>query len=576
MKNVNLKINGIGVSPGVSIGKARVIKKHEALITGVLLDSDESIHFEIEKFDNAVQLSLDEIEMIKSNADISIPVESIEILETHSELTSDPQIREDVVEKIKIQKKNANDAVIEVINTAIDIFKNMNDEYMRARSADVQDIGDRILKHLNNSSNAQTKILEDDTILLAEDISPSVALTLDIKHVTGIATSMGAKTSHAAIIARAKNIPVVIGCGEELMAIENDDVIIVDGSEGAVIVNPSKDIVDRYKIKRDEYATQATFLRSLKNLSATTDGTAIKLYANISSGDDLEESFEYGAEGVGLFRTELLFMNRISLPGEEEQFEFYKSAALKSRNKPLTVRTIDIGGDKQVPYLNFPVEQNPFLGYRAIRICLDRKDIFSTQLKAILRASIFGNIRIMLPMISIVQEIRAAKKNLEEAKRELSEKNMAFNKDIQLGIMIEIPSAAITADVLAKEVDFFSIGTNDLCQYTLAVDRMNEKIKELYDPFNPAVLRLINNVIEQGHANNIPVSMCGEMASDPLAVLMLAGMGLRGFSVSAPSIPFVKNILRNNSILKAKEIYQKVMTMDNSNDIRSYLQEVIK
>jgi len=575
MRNVDLIIKGIGVSPGISIGKARVIKKHEAVRTGILLNDNESILFEIEKYDRAVRISVDEIEMIKANAGSSLQDESVEILETHIELISDPQIREDAAEKIKNEKKNANDALIEVISASVQIFQNMDDEYMSARSADVQDIGNRMLKHLSNSFITYEKIFEEDIIIVAEDISPSDALTLDIKRITGIATGMGGKTSHASIIARSRGIPAVAGCGDELMAVENDDIIIVDGLGGIVIVNPANDVIDAYKIKREEYQQHAVFLRSLKNISAnTTDRTTIKLLANISGEEDLEESFEYGAEGVGLFRTELLFMNRTSMPDEEEQFEFYKKAALKSGDKPLTVRTIDIGGDKQLPYLGLTVEQNPFLGYRAIRICLDRKDIFITQLKAILRASVFGNIQIMFPMICGVQEIRKAKEILAEAKKELLEKNISFNKDIRTGIMIEIPSAAVTADILAKEVDFFSIGTNDLCQYTLAVDRMNEKIKDLYDPFNPGVLRLINNVIEQARQNNIDVAMCGEMASDPLATLLLAGMGLRAFSMSASSIPFTKNIILNNSISKAKEIYKKVMAMDNSKDIISYLQGV--
>jgi phosphotransferase system enzyme I (PtsI) len=573
MKNIDLIIKGVAVSPGISIGKAHVIRKHEADLTGILLD-DESILFEIEKYDQAVRISVDEIEMIKASAGSSLQDETSEILETHIELTNDPQIRENVIEKIKNEKKNANDALIEVITASVQLFQHMDDEYMKARSADVQDIGNRMLKHLNNSFTAHVKIFEEDTVIVAEDISPSDVLTLDIKHVAAIATSMGGKTSHAAIIARSRGIPSTAGCGDELMAVENDDIIIVDGVGGIVIVNPANDVIDAYKMKREAYQQHAVFLSSLKNISAnTTDRTTIKLLANISGEEDLEESFEFGAEGVGLFRTELLFMNRTSMPDEEQQFKFYKKAALKSGNKLLTVRTIDIGGDKPLPYLGLPVEQNPFLGYRAIRICLDRKDIFITQLKAILRASVFGNIQIMFPMIGSVQEIRKAKEILAEAKKELLERNILFDKDIRTGILIEIPSAAITADVLAKEADFFSIGTNDLCQYTLAVDRMNEKIKDLYDPFNPAVLRLINNVIEQAHQNNIDVAMCGEMASDPLATLLLAGMGLRAFSMSPSSIPYIKNIILNNSISKAKEIYKKVMAMDNSNDIISYLQE---
>ncbi len=338
-----------------------------------------------------------------------------------------------------------------------------------------------------------------------------------------------------------------------------------------------QEIIDDYTIKRVAYKQLEVELKTLKNKPAITiDGKKITLSANISGADDMESVFENGGEGVGLLRTELLFMDRDSFPTENEQFEFYKKVALRSKNKTVIVRTIDIGGDKHLRYFNLPAELNPFLGYRAIRICLDRKDLFITQFKAILRASVFGDLKIMFPMISNVQEIRSAKKILEEAKAELLKEQIAFNADIKVGIMIEIPSAAITADILAKEVDFFSIGTNDLCQYTLAVDRMNEKISHLYDPFNPGVLRLISNVIEQGHKNNIHVGMCGEMASDPMATILLLGMGLDDFSMSATSIPDIKSIIIKNNIAKAQEIYKTVMEMDSSEEITAYLQEVMQ
>ena len=567
-----LEINGVAASPGISIGKAFVVKKNEIISSGILLENDSDVLKEIERFGRAVQASVEEVEALKNDDSLRLENEEIEILETHIEFLTDPQIKADVLERITREKKNVIDAVIEVIDQTVQVFKNMNDEYMSARAADVQDIGNRILKNLNIAPEKSSRNFQPNTIIIAEDISPSDAIALDMSLVIGFVTQTGGKTSHTAILARSKNIPAVLGCGYAL-SIKNDDTIIVDGTEGIVLVNPSKNRIEEYKLKKEAYDHQLKFLKSLKNISAqTSDGIEIELLANISNADDMEESLDYGAQGAGLFRTELLFMNRNSFPLEEEQFEFYKKVALKSKGTTVIIRTIDIGGDKPLEYFKFPKEENPFLGYRAIRICLDRKDIFITQLKAILRASVFGNFKIMFPMISSIQELRLAKEILEQTKRELQENNFDFDEKIEVGIMIEVPSAAITADLLAKEVDFFSIGTNDLCQYTLAVDRMNEKIKDLYDPFNPAVLRLIGYVIEQAHKHNISVGMCGEFASDPQATLLLIGMGLKEFSMNATSIPSIKNVIINTSYAKAKEVSEKVMAMDNSKSIIAYLQ----
>ncbi|MHB8209368.1 phosphoenolpyruvate--protein phosphotransferase [Mucilaginibacter sp.] len=567
------EIKGIGVSPGISIGRACVIKKSQTGTTGILLNTPANFSAAIESFDKAVVSAIDEIEAIKINTALNLQDEGIAILETQIEFISDPQLREDVVEIIHTDKKNAGDALIEVIANMVQIFSSMEDEYMRARSADIQDIGNRILKHLNNAGSQITQKFGPDTIIIAEDLSPSDTITMDTKQVVGFATKVGSKTSHAAIIAKSKGIPAIIGCGE-MNAIKNDDVIILDGTSGILFINPDEQLLIEYNQKKSIYDVLSNRLKQLKSVQPITiDGTPIKLLANISAPEDMEAVFENGGEGVGLLRTELLFMNRDSFPTEDEQFEFYKQVALQSKGKPVIVRTIDIGGDKQLSYFNLPMEENPFLGYRAIRICLDRTDLFITQLKAILRASIFGDLKIMLPMISGVQEVRDAKKIIEQAKTELLQANIKFNSQIEVGIMIEIPSSAITADILAKEVDFFSIGTNDLCQYTLAVDRMNEKISHLYDPFNPGVLRLIKYVIEQAHQHKIHVAMCGEMASEPMASLLLLGMGLTEFSMSASAIPAIKNIIINTDLNKAKEILNHVMALDSSKAIITYLQE---
>ena len=568
-----MTISGIGVSPGIAIGKAHVIKKQAVVLTSILLLNDEEITIAIEKFDNAVAVSVTEVETMMSSHNASQGSEGLEILEAHIELLSDPQIREDVMEKIKTERKNVNDAVIEVIQAAVEIFKSMDNDYMSARAADIEDIGNRLVKNLASDIEASHEY-EAGTIIIAEDLAPSDTISMDITKIAGFATQIGGKTSHAAIIAKSRGIPAVVGCGVDLKSVQDGDSLILDGQSGCIIINPGKELIENFETKRESWLKELNLLKSLKDTSANTaDGTEIHLLANIADSAEMENALEFGAQGSGLFRTELLFLGRNDFPSEEEQFEFYKAVALKAKGKPVTVRTLDIGGDKQLPYFNFPEEQNPFLGYRAIRLCLDRKDIFITQLKAILRASAFGKLKIMFPMIATMNEIQAAKAVLKEAMQMLKDQGVSFDNDIKIGIMIEIPSAAVIADLLAKEVDFFSIGTNDLTQYTLAVDRMNEKIKDLYDPFDPGVLRLITNVIEQGHKNQIEVGMCGELAGDPRATLLLLGMGLKEFSMSALSIPVIKNKIIKTNLADAQKTHQEVMQMDNSKDITNYLQE---
>jgi phosphotransferase system enzyme I (PtsI) len=570
-------MKGVGVSPGISIGKAFIIKKTEAVRSGIELENDQAKNTEIEKFDKAVLSAIKEVEAIKGNENLTLTKEDIEILETQVEFLNDPQIRNDVLFKINYEHKPANDALIEVILEAVKMFRNMNDEYLKARSADLQDAGNRILLNLNITGQPAYSKYGENTIIIAEDISPSDTIILDITKIKGFATQLGGRTSHAAIIAKAKGIPAVVACGKDLMDIENNDTIILDGSTGEIIIRPDLKTIEEYKIKQLKIAEELSLLKSLKDLPVqTTDGHKVKLLANISDDSDLEQVIENGGQGVGLFRTELLFLGRNSFPSEEEQFQFYRKVAIKSKNKPVTVRTLDIGGDKQLSYFGIPDENNPFLGYRAIRICLNQKDIFFTQLKAILRASVFGNLKIMFPMICNADEVRLAKDCLQEVKHELTSSGIEFNNNIETGIMIEIPSAALMADILAKEVDFFSIGTNDLCQYTLAVDRMNDKVSSLYNHFNPGLLRLIQNVIEQAHNQNKTVGMCGEMASDPLATLLLIGMGLDEFSMGAASIPGIKNIIIRNNFSRARKICKKVMGMDSSNSITDYLQEELK
>jgi phosphoenolpyruvate-protein phosphotransferase (PTS system enzyme I) len=570
MMNIVNQLQGMGVSPGIAIGRACVIRQIQAAITGEALTDDAAVGREIAEFHDSVGRSIRELRALMAGAETTVA----EILEVQVELLQDPMWEGEVLTKIGTDRKNAGDAVLEVTQELVKTFGSMEDEYLRGRAADIEDIGKRVMRHLRGGGGltpaggdgrglgdeGDGDAGETDKILVATDLSPSDLIALDISRVVGFATRAGGKTSHASIVARLRGIAAVAGCGEGLDAIADGDLVVLDGTSGILLINPIPEVVEQYVEKRKEQLVTTRFLQSLKSREAiTTDGIAVHLSANIGSIEDMEQALEYGAQGVGLLRTELLFMQSNSLPTEEEQFIFYKNILVRAAGQPVTIRTLDIGGDKALPYLPLPKEDNPFLGYRAIRISLDRKDLFLTQLKAILRASVFGECRILLPMIGGVQELRQAKALITEAKEELARQQLPYDEDIRTGIMIEVPSAAIMADQLAKEADFFSIGTNDLCQYTLAVDRMNEKIKSLYDPFHPAVLRLIRNVIEQGYLNHLPVEMCGELAGDPQATLLLLGMGLRDFSMNAPSIPVVKNIILQASMAMARAVYTKEM-----------------
>jgi len=545
-------MQGIGVSPGISIGKAYVLRQQKEMVSGIVLADETALQLEITAYREAVQLSVTDIQRLFAQAS---EIERA-ILDVQLELLQDPQLESDVLERIREDRMTARDAVLLVTERAVQVFAQMNDEYLSARGADVQDAGNRIVKNLSRS-NAGSPELGEGLILIAKDLSPSDTIGMDRSKVFGFVTQTGGRTSHAAIVARLRGLPAVVGCGEALHAIADGDLVIVDGAEGLVLVNPDAAVVADYRKKQELFMIEARRLESLRDLPAITiDGVKIQLLANIATAEDLDQALNLGAEGVGLLRTELLFMERDYFPTEEEQFDFYKTILLRAGDKPVTIRTLDIGGDKHLPYFGLPKEENPFLGYRAIRISLDRTAIFRTQLRAILRAGVFGNCRILLPMISSVKEVQQAKEIIGETKKELAAEAVDFDPAVATGIMIEVPSAAITADLLAKEVDFFSIGTNDLCQYTLAVDRMNEQIKDLYDPYHPAVLRLIQFVIEQGHLQGIPVGMCGELAGDPQATSLLLGMGLKEFSMAGPAIPAIKDNLIRSSVEKARKNFR--------------------
>ncbi|KYO65245.1 phosphoenolpyruvate--protein phosphotransferase [Thermovenabulum gondwanense] len=565
---------GIAASPGIAIGKAFIYKNIEVKVEQRWVNEDE-VEAELLKLNKSINLSKEQLQRIKENALEKLGEDKARIFEAHLMVLEDPVLFSEIEEKIKNEKLCAEFAVKTVIDGYIDIFSSMEDEYMRERAADIRDVGERIIKNILGIPIKSLSELNDTVIVLAKDLTPSDTAQLDKNKVLAFATDMGGRTSHTAIMARSLEIPAVVGLQEVSEKVKDGELVIVDGINGILIVNPDSDTLKNYMDKKDEYLKIKEEMKELLFLSAETvdKKRRVELSANIGTPKDVKGALENGAEGIGLYRTEFLYMDREDMPSEEEQYKAYKEVVEAMQGKPVIIRTLDIGGDKKLPYLEMPEELNPFLGFRAIRLCLDRKDLFKVQLRAILRASAHGKIRIMYPMISGIDEIRKANRVLEEAMEELKKEGVAFDENIEVGIMVEIPSAAVCADILAKEVDFFSIGTNDLIQYTLAVDRMNEKIAYLYEPFHPAIIRLIKNVIDASHREGKWTGMCGEMAGEPLAVPLLLGLGLDEFSMSATAIPFAKKIIRSFEYDEAKELAEKVLLMESAEDIRLLIKE---
>ncbi|MDF2674436.1 MAG: ptsP, partial [Clostridiales bacterium] len=498
------------------------------------------------------------------------------IFDAHLMMLDDPELIGAVIGQIENDKVNAEYALKSTVDMFIGIFEQMDNEYMRERAADIKDIGGRISNILLGISDISLGEISEKCIVVAKDLTPSDTAQMDRNMVLGFVTDVGGRTSHSAIMARTLEIPAVVGTQNGTINIKNGDFVILDGDNGVVIINPEGKIIDEYNKKIDEIIKHKNELVIYKDAeSITLDGRLVELAANIGSPKDIAAVLKNGAEGIGLFRTEFLYMDRDTMPTEEEQFQSYKEVLEGMKNKPVIIRTLDIGGDKKLSYLPIGEEMNPFLGYRAIRICLDRIDIFKIQLRALYRASIYGKLKIMFPMISGLQEILSAKEIIEEVKQELRNEGIAYSDEVQVGIMIEIPSAAVTSDILAKHVDFFSIGTNDLVQYSLAVDRMNEKISHMYDPYNPAVLRLIKMVIDNGHKEGIMVGMCGEMAGDQGAISVLLGLGLDEFSMSAASVLNARKLVRGLNYEKAQEIGDKVLNLSTSVEIKEYINKML-
>lgn len=565
------KIQGIAVSKGIKIAKAY---KLEQMNLEFVSETIEDIESEIQKFDAAMKVSLGQLEDIKKIAMVKLGEEEAEVFEAHKLILTDPDIKSQIENSIREEKKDSKTATKEKTDVMISIFESMDDEYMRGRAVDIKDVRDRLLANLLEIKLPSLTTISEEVIIVAEDLTPSETSQLNKDVTLGFVTNIGGRTSHAAIMARSMEIPAVVGTGTILEEVNDGDILILNAISGEITINPTEEEIEVARGKMKKYEEELELMQEYKNKETISkDGTQVELVANIGTPNDLEGVIANGAEGVGLYRTEFLYMDSSELPSEEIQYEAYKKVLETMGNKPVVVRTLDIGGDKELSYLKFPEEMNPFLGYRAIRLCLDRDDIFRVQLRALLRASVFGNLKIMFPMIATLEEFRSAKKMLLEEKDKLIEGKIEVSDNIEIGIMVEIPSTAMMADTFAKEVDFFSIGTNDLIQYTMACDRMSDKVAYLYQPYNPAILRMVKNVVEAAKKENKWAGMCGEMASDPIAIVPLLGMGLHEFSMSPSAILPSRMQISN---LKKKDIephIEKILNLSTAKEVEEYIKK---
>ncbi|SDX02307.1 phosphoenolpyruvate--protein phosphotransferase [Paenibacillus sp. PDC88] len=565
-------VSGIAASAGIAIARAFILEHPDY---SVEKRSITDVDAEIAKLEAALEKSEAELQAIKARTLQELGEKKAEIFESHLLILNDPELIDPVKSKISDEKVNAEFALEETAATFIQMFENMKSAYLQERAADMRDVTKRVLGHLLGLQVVNPAEISEEVIVLAEDLTPSDTAQLNRKYVLGFATNIGGRTSHSAIMARSLEIPAVVGTKEVLTQAKNGDLIIVDGLDGHVLINPEDSVVEEYKSKQAAYAAQVAEWRKLRDEpTVTVDGVHVELAANIGTPNDVAGVLENGGEGVGLYRTEFLYMGRDKLPSEDVQYNAYKTVLEKMEGKPVVVRTLDIGGDKELPYLDLPKEMNPFLGFRAVRLCLDRQDIFRTQLRALLRASVHGNLRIMFPMIATLGEFREAKAILLEEKEKLAAEGIQVSDSIQLGIMVEIPSTAVLADQFAKEVDFFSIGTNDLIQYTMAADRMNERVSYLYQPYNPSILRLIKMVIDAAHREGRWVGMCGEMAGDSTAIPLLLGLGLDEFSMSATSILPARSQLTKLSQADMKELAAKALDMQTAEQVVELVQSI--
>ncbi len=564
---------GIAASPGIVIGKALVLSQEDFCIKKRRL-LEEEVEEEIARFQEALNITKQELITIRDKVNTRLGTKHASIFEAYLLVLEDPMLVGETMEKVRKEKINIEYAFSQTIAKFVHVFTTMGDEYLRERGHDIQDLGKRVLHILLGEKRQILTHLKEDVIIVANDLTPSDTVQMREEKILGFITNMGGKTSHTAIMAQSLGIPAVVGLKDITAKVQNGDQIILDGYEGFVIVNPSDEILEEYEKRNKKYQEIQRQLNKLKDLPAVTqDGREVELVANIEIPDEVELALRQGAKGIGLFRTEFIFLNRADLPGEEEQTKVYRNMAKKMAPYAVIIRTLDLGGDKLTEQLGTTVETNPFLGLRAIRLCLKHPDLFKTQLRAILQASTSGNLKIMYPMISTVEEVIKANRILEQVKEELKKEHIDFNPNIEVGAMIETPSAALTADVIAKEVDFMSIGTNDLIQYTIAVDRGNEKVAYLYEPMHPSILRQIKHVIEAGHREGKWVGLCGEMASEPELTLILLGMGLDEFSMGSASIPKIKKMVRESTMNQAKEMVNTILELPTVDAIKKFLKQ---
>ncbi len=576
MKKKEIILRGIPASPGIVSGKAFLYGREQYTITRRMVKEEQLLN-EIKRFKEALVQTKNEILDIKKRISEEMGVKHGEIFSAHLLVIDDSMLIEEVISKLKKEKLSIEYVFQDVLRRYIKVFSEMDDEYLRERISDINDVGRRILRNLIGAKEDALSNLKEKVIVIAYDLSPSDTATMHKKNVKGFATDIGGRTSHTAIMAKSLEIPAVVGLELLTKKVESGDEVIIDGTHGIVVVNPTPRTMKKYEQDREKFVSYAKHLLDLKDLPCVTiDGKKIALSANIEVPEDVPSVVSHGAEGIGLYRTEYFYMNRKDLPTEEEQFRAYSSVAKKMKPNSVIVRTMDLGGDKFLSQLDVPQQMNPFLGWRAIRFCLARPDIFKAQLRAILRASAFGKLRVMYPMISGIEELKQANALLEESKKELKKEGLAFDENIEVGAMIEVPSAALTSDILAEEADFFSIGTNDLIQYSLAVDRVNEKIAYLYEPTHPAILRLIKSVIDNGHKAGIWVGMCGEMAGDILMTIILIGLGLDEFSTSPIATPEIKRIIRSITVAQAKEVANGALILSTGKEVELYAKSKLK
>lgn len=569
-------LKGIAASDGIAIAKTYMLIEPDLTFTKKSVEDSES---EIQRITDALAKAKEELSLIRENAAKSLGEEEAQVFDAHLMVLSDPDLIGTVESNIKDNKVNAESALQEATDTFISIFEGMEDNpYMQERAADIKDVRKRVLAHLLGVKLPSPSTINEEVIVIAHDLTPSDTAQLNRKYVKAFVTDIGGRTSHSAIMARSLEIPAIVGSKDITSRVVDGDEIIVDGLEGQVFIKPDADTISTYTVKAEEFENQKAEWEKLKEEdTVTADGKHIELAANIGTPKDLDGVHNNGAEAVGLYRTEFLYMDSSDFPTEDDQYTAYKTVLESMGDKPVVVRTMDIGGDKELPYLDLPHEMNPFLGYRAIRISLNESDMFRTQLRALLRASVHGNLRIMFPMIATLGEFREAKAILLEEKENLIKDGVEVSDSIQVGIMIEIPAAAVIADKFAKEVDFFSIGTNDLIQYTMAADRMNERVSYLYQPYNPSILRLIKNVIDSAHKEGKWAGMCGEMAGDQTAVPLLLGLGLDEFSMSASSVLKTRSLMKTLDSTKMAELADKAINeCDTAEEVVGLVEEYLK